>query len=197
MDPDANRLRRVFLNVPYDGIFQPLYLAYIVGLAAFRLTPVLAISATDGTTRVDKIFNLLSGCASSIHDLSRIEPSGEERLPRFNMPFELGMAVALAKHTPERFTWVGFDSRRHQASRTLSDLAGSDFVVHGNTPAGVLAGLCDVFVARGKPSVPELLERHGALTLAMPELLARSGAASVYSTRMLAELVVAARNAAE
>lgn len=29
----------VFLNIPYDQAFEPLYLAYIAGLRAFRLVP--------------------------------------------------------------------------------------------------------------------------------------------------------------
>jgi hypothetical protein len=189
----ADVSKRVFLNVPYDTEFEPLYLAYIIGVVAFDMTPVLAISQTDGVTRVDRIYNLLVGCRHSIHDLSRIKLSKEGELPRFNMPFELGIAVCLAKKSAS-YSWSGFDSKRYQAARTLSDLAGTDFLIHRDSVKGVFAGLCDVFVKKGMPSVPLLLELHETLTLSLPSLQKECGADSLYSARMLTELIQAAQD---
>ena len=44
---------------------------------------------TSGSTNCP---SLISASPRSIHDLSRVE-LGENELPRFNMPFELGMAL--------------------------------------------------------------------------------------------------------
>ena len=44
--------------------------------------------------RLDRIAELLASCHYSFHDLSRVETAGPApRVPRFNMPFELGLAV--------------------------------------------------------------------------------------------------------
>ena len=63
----------VFLNIPYDTRFQPLYLAYIVGLTELGLTPKATLAIPGGLNRLDRIFALIQSCRYSIHDLSRIQ----------------------------------------------------------------------------------------------------------------------------
>ena len=41
--------------------------------------------------RIDKIAKIIKDCRYGIHDISRTEVSRETGLPRFNMPFELGL----------------------------------------------------------------------------------------------------------
>ena len=42
---------------------------------------------------LERLFELIERCAFSVHDLSRVELSlHRPRVPRFNMPFELGLA---------------------------------------------------------------------------------------------------------
>jgi hypothetical protein len=58
--------------------------------------PVLASSGgQSGRPRLDSILTALNGCRYSIHDLSRCRGEGDENLARFNMPLELGMAMAI------------------------------------------------------------------------------------------------------
>jgi hypothetical protein len=88
----------VFLNIPYDGGFRRLYLAYISGLIHLGLKPRATIEIPGGQNRLDKIFDLIRSCRYSIHDLSRVQLDRKPpATPRFNMPFELGLAVASAK----------------------------------------------------------------------------------------------------
>ena len=61
----------VFLNIPYDRAFEPLYLAYIAGLSAFRLAPRATPQIPGGERRLDRILDLIRDCRYSIHDLSR------------------------------------------------------------------------------------------------------------------------------
>lgn len=57
--------------------------------------------------RLDRIFTLIQQCRYSVHDISRIQlDAGPPRAPRFNMPFELGLAVAWASLNPQRHSWV-------------------------------------------------------------------------------------------
>jgi len=90
-----------FLNIPYDPRFENLYLAYISGVRACGLVPRSALeipSAGSMHDRIVRIFSLLERCPYSLHDLSRVQLDRvAPRTPRFNMPFELGMAAASAE----------------------------------------------------------------------------------------------------
>ena len=57
-------------------------------------------------------------------------------LPRFNMPFELGMAVNEGFRTDH--AWYIFDDQPYQAQRTISDLNGREVLPHGGSPEEVL-----------------------------------------------------------
>lgn len=89
--------KSVFLNVPFDTEYGPLFLALMAGLAGLGRTPrcVLEVSG-GGRNRLERIFGLIARCGVSLHDLSRVSLSGDLAVPRFNMPFELGIAYALA-----------------------------------------------------------------------------------------------------
>jgi hypothetical protein len=89
--------KAVFLNIPYDPNFESLCLAYICGLACFGLVPRATLEI-PGNRRLDRIITLIQECSFSIHDLSRVQLDPyKPRTPRFNMPFELGLAVAVEK----------------------------------------------------------------------------------------------------
>jgi hypothetical protein len=93
VEPDS-----VFLNIPYDEKFKKLYLAYLSGLVSLGLKPKVTLAIPGGVTRLDRIFSLLRSCRYSIHDLSRVElDRSHPPIPRFNMPMELGMAIAWEK----------------------------------------------------------------------------------------------------
>ena len=90
----------VFLNIPYDPLFTRLYLAYITAFSAIGFVPRATLGIT-GNRRLDRIASLIESCAYSIHDLSRVQLDRHApRTPRFNMPFELGLAVAWAQANP-------------------------------------------------------------------------------------------------
>ena len=92
VSPDA-----VFVNIPYDEGFRRLYLAYIIGLTQLGLEPRATLGIPGGERRLDRILALIQSCRYSIHDLSRVQlDRNPPRTPRFNMPFELGLAVTWA-----------------------------------------------------------------------------------------------------
>ena len=117
---------RVFLNIPYDAKFERLYLAYIVGLVELGLKPRATLAIPGGKARLDRIIDLIQSCSYSVHDLSRVEMDrNPPATPRFNMLFELGLAVSWAKRKPREHTWFVFESQRpwthvgHNHSRQL------------------------------------------------------------------------------
>jgi hypothetical protein len=140
--------KSVFLNVPYDKEYAPLFTALIAGLVALGRIPRCALEAqSEGKTRLQQIHGLLASCGSSIHDLSRVTLSGSLNVPRFNMPFELGMAFALAQSTSHRiFT---FEEKERRIDASLSDMKAFDPIIHGGTTEGILGGLLDCFDSPG------------------------------------------------
>ena len=126
----AKGSRAVFLNLPYDADFERLYLAHSVGLSALNLEPRTALALPGGEQRLSRIVALVDSCAYSIHDLSRVQfDRNPPCTPRFNMPFELGMAVARAGG--KRKGWFAFEASAHRVC--LRDLNGVDVHVHGGT----------------------------------------------------------------
>ncbi len=148
----------VFLNVPFDAEYAPLFLALIAGLTALGRTPHCVLEVPGGSrNRLERIFSLMESCDASIHDLSRITLSSPQDVPRFNMPFELGMAYALARKSPHDFFVLEEKPFRLQVS--LSDLNGHDPHIHDCTPNGILRCLLDCLgTPSGAPSMADLEE---------------------------------------
>ncbi len=134
-------VRNVFVNVPFDDAYAPLFDALVFAVMACGYRVRCALEADDsGDIRLDKLVALIRESPSSIHDLSRID-LGENDLPRFNMPFELGLAMGA-----KRF---GAQSRRRDRIKImveqpyrlpayLSDLGGNDPTAHRGEPAVVI-----------------------------------------------------------
>jgi hypothetical protein len=62
-----------FLNIPYDNQYSNLYLAFTGGLCAFGLEPRATLEIASGERRLDRIFDLMTTCPYSFHDLSRVQ----------------------------------------------------------------------------------------------------------------------------
>jgi hypothetical protein len=157
-------LKDVFLNVPFDSKCEPLYLALIAGLSGLGLTPRCVLEVSAGArNRLERLFALLRSCGASIHDLSRVELSLDApRCPRFNMPFELGLAAALAL-SKRQHQWFVFESRPYRLQKSLSDVNGFDPYIHNGKPDGILRELTNAFVTvRAQPELADLraLYRH-------------------------------------
>jgi hypothetical protein len=159
--------------------------AGIAGLCGLGLRPRAAIEIPGPQRRLGRIHELMASCRYSFHDLCRVTLRGG--VPRFNMPFELGLAVALAREG--KHDWFVFESRAHRLQRSLSDLNGTDPLIHGGSPRRLLQGLASVFDRPGEPDVPlvpifEILRRQA------PALRRRYG--SLYSAGAFVRLVTLA-----
>jgi hypothetical protein len=146
----------VFLNVPYDRQYGPLFVALIAGLVTLGRIPRCALEAqSQGQMRVQQIYGLLESCGSSIHDLSRVNLSGSQRVPRFNMPFELGIAFGLAQSRGHRI--FVFETKAYRLQASLSDMNAFDPQIHGGTRDGILFRILDCFERPAGPPRPEQL----------------------------------------
>src|SRR5689334_25088671 len=92
----------VFINCPFDRSYKPLFeaLVFVIVRCGFRARCALEIDDAS-QVRIDKIFRIIEECRFGVHDLSRTELDKSSKLPRFNMPLELGLFLA-AKRFGER-----------------------------------------------------------------------------------------------
>jgi hypothetical protein len=189
---------RIFLNLPYDKQFQRLYLAYISGIQAFGMEPHVTLEIPGGARRLDRIFDLIRSCEFSLHDLSRVQLDRVPPVtPRFNMPFELGLAVAWEMTMPRRHVWFVAEAVNHRLAKSLSDLNGTDSYIHEGTILGVFQVLGNALVRKGRqPSVLQMRQIYREVRESVPGILARCGGASVYQARAFEEISFAANVAA-
>lgn len=190
-DPDA-----VFLNIPYDRKFCPLYLAYIAGIIHLGLIPRVTLGITGGVRRLDKIFDQIQSCRYSIHDISRVslDRMPPFATPRFNMPFELGLAVAWERIAPKDHVWFLFEEQPYRLQKSLSDLNGSDPQIHHGQVSGVLRELANIFKRPGnQPTVSEMMGTFNAVSRRSKKILAEDAGASLFEARVFRELCLEAK----
>ena len=188
----------VFLNLPYDSKFQPLFLAYIAGVTAFGLTPRATLEIPGGTRRLDRIFAILSECPYSIHDLSRVQLNRTRpTTPRFNMPFELGLAVA-HERAGHRHMWFVFEEMNRRILKSLSDLNGTDVYIHDGKIDGVFRELSNALSREERqPGLPQMWMIYRELRNAVPAVLRRTGSKTLFEARPFRDLSVIASNLAD
>ncbi len=157
--------RRVFLNVPYDTGYEQNFLALISALISIgRIPRCAAEEPVLGRTRMTRIFRLLRGCKVSIHDLCRVTHP-----PRFNIPFELGVAFALSKLDGHKF--IVLESKRYRMDVNLSDLKGVDPLVHANNPRKLVSCvLSELGSTRGAPDIDQIMDIFKYLSGIAPSL---------------------------
>lgn len=199
--PSSNPLEKpaVFLNLPYDRRFEKLFLAYIAGISAFGMLPRATLELPNTERRLDLILQLISGCEYSVHDLSRVQLDRRHALitPRFNMPFELGLAVAHHKIRGSH-TWYVFEEMDRRVTKSLSDLGGTDVYIHGGTLNGVFSQLLDAFLRGGRqPTVPQMWAIYRVLRGSVPNILHKTGAKTLFKARPFYELSILASGQAD
>ena len=139
--------RDVFINCPFDDEYRPLFQALMFAVARCGFVPRCSLEAADsGDVRIDKITKIIGECRYGIHDLSRVELSSGNNLPRFNMPFELGLFLGARRFGPpkqRRKVCLVLDSAPYRYQAFLSDIAGQDIRTHGNEARRIVAHIRD------------------------------------------------------
>jgi hypothetical protein len=178
----ARDVRNVFVNVPFDDAYAPLFDALVFAIMACGYRVRCALEADDsGDIRLDKLVALIGESPRSVHDLSRIE-LGANELPRFNMPFELGLAMGAKRFgdgSQRRDRIKIMVEEPYRLPAYLSDLGGNDPTAHHAESSavirivrnflhraptgGLLAGPAKLArdFARFKAEVPEIAQRIG------------------------------------
>ncbi len=186
----------MFINLPFDLQHERLFLALIAGLVALGLNPRCVLEVPPSTDRLRRLYSLVRACPFSIHDLSRVQLSaGPFRVPRFNMPFELGLAAAIAFEEGVTHQWRALECVPFRLNQSLSDIDGYDHSIHSGTVEGTMDALLDIFVnAKSRPlsELDDLMWVYRRVREFRATL--RS---SVYRANAFRKIVVAARLFAE
>ena len=96
--------------------------------------PRTVLEIPPSADRLERILHLLGECAFSLHDLSRVEVS-PRGLPRFNMPFELGLAAVAGE--PGRAPGISSGcSRQGPTAAAFSERSERLRSVHPSWPTG-------------------------------------------------------------
>ena len=190
----------IFVNGPFDKKYEPLFVALVSGLVALNRRPRCVLEIPDaGAGRLARILDLMRSCEASVHDLSRITTSGPagKRVPRFNMPFELGLATAL-HHLEGKHDFVVLEEVAYRSQRSLSDLSGIDAYVHRGTPMGVLAALSDWLGTRAHDPSPRRMERLFEVVYARSkQMRAEIDAATIFTPALFRRTTLVAISVAQ
>lgn len=172
----------VFVNCPFDESYSPLFRALLFAVqdCGFRARCSLEVE-DSGEERMRKIKRIIRECRYGIHDISRTELDPESRLPRFNMPLELGLFLGAQEYgirrQKEKRSLV-LDRDRYRYQRFCSDIAGQDIRSHDDDPRNVIGAVRGMLAnARGGdgriPGAAVISDRYARFEAELPELCAR------------------------
>jgi hypothetical protein len=143
----SNYDKNVFINCPFDNLYEPLFHAIIFTLYDMGFKPKCAKDVSNaGQVRFTKIQDLIENCKYSIHDISRTQLDPVNSLPRFNMPLELGLDLGCRRygtsHLQEKVILV-LDVELHRYQKFISDIAGQDIDEHRSGEENVITVVRD------------------------------------------------------
>lgn len=171
----------VFINCPFDDLYQPLFQAIFFAVHDCGLVAHSALEMDNGAeVRIDKIVRIIGQCGHGIHDISRVEPDRGSGLPRMNMPFELGLFLGAQRYGNARQkekTCIIFDRHPYRYQQFLSDIAGQDIRVHAGDPGEIIRVVRNALVTTRAPEVlihsgKLMVERYARFVRELPELCA-------------------------
>ncbi len=153
------RTRDVFINCPFSKDYEQSFQAIVFTVLRSGFRPRCALEVDDGSdNRFDKICRIIGECKLGVHDISKTEIDPKSKLPRFNMPLELGLFLAAKKFggpQQSRKKCVIFDRERYRYQQYLSDIAGQDIHAHGGKIADLISKLAAWLRAETKdPKIP-------------------------------------------
>ena len=179
----ASRATDVFINCAFDDDFVPSFRALVFAVVACGFRVRCAREINDASeSRIDKIYRIIEQSRFGIHDLSRTELDKANGLPRFNMPFELGLFLAAKRFggdAHEKKRCLAVDIEQHRYQKFISDLGGADMEAHGGDPRRMVEitrnWLSDATRRRSLPPTLILLDSYDRFTARLPDLAHAAG----------------------
>lgn len=173
--------RNVFINCPFDSSYRPLFEAILFAAYECGFFPRSALEVDDSTeVRITKITGIIRDSRLAVHDISRTQLDRGTRLPRFNMPLELGMYLGA------KFFGTGdqcekaaivLDTDRYRYQKFISDIAGQDIRAHGGSTEEAIRQVREFLSTHLDaglflPGGDRIIERYGWFRRDLPETCA-------------------------
>ena len=138
---------KVFINCPYDKQYHSFFKIIVYFCFYFGCEPLFASEILGASSRMDKIIDMIKQCDYGIHDISNVRKSKKTKLPRFNMPFELGLDM-MCKYPNNISNILVLDGKNRNFEKCLSDLKGSDISAHCNRDTQLAILLRNFFISK-------------------------------------------------
>jgi len=137
----------VFINCPFDSPYQPMMRAITFAVYDCGFFPRAALEEDNaGEVRYHKIVRIIEECRFGIHDISRVQLDRSTRLPRFNMPLELGLFLGATAYGNDRNRGkqcLILDRDRFRYQKFCSDISGQDIRSHSAKPVRAISVVRD------------------------------------------------------
>ena len=171
--------QNVFINCPFDSAYRPLFEAITFATYDCGFHPRSALEANDSSeVRIVKITDLIRESRLAVHDISRTQLDRGTRLPRFNMPLELGMylgAKFFGTGDQGEKAAIVLDVHRYRYQKFISDIAGQDIRAHGGSTDEAIREVRDFLSTHVKsgvflPGGDAIVERYGRFRRDLPRM---------------------------
>jgi hypothetical protein len=171
----------VFINVPFDARYKKLFDALVFAVHDCGFVARSAREQDDGSqVRLDKLYDIIADCRFGIHDLSRTTLDTKHRLPRFNMPLELGIFLGAKRYGGVKHSWKScliLDRDPYRYQIFCSDIAGQDIRAHHNDVGEAITAVRDWLRISGSsgrmPGARRMQERYVEFRLDLPAMARR------------------------
>lgn len=126
--------RELFINCPFSKDYHDKFEAVVFTAIFCGFRPRCALEVDDGSVnRLKKIEDIIRQCRLGVHDISNTKLDTGTRLPRFNMPLELGLflgAKRFGNGSQRLKKCLILDSEKYRYQSFVSDIAGQDIHAH-------------------------------------------------------------------
>jgi len=176
--PNLRYSENVFINCPFDKKYQKIFDAIIFAVFDCGYVARCALEINDASQiRIEKIKHIIANSKFGIHDISRTEPDEKSKLPRFNMPLELGMFLSAKQFGDKKQNikvCLILDRKSFRYQRFISDIAGQDIQAHENRPEKAITTIRNWLRSSSKrktiPGGREIYRRYRLFRKELPEL---------------------------
>ena len=127
----------VFINCPFDPDYIVLLRPLIFTVIYVGLDPKISQTKSSSNIRINQIKDYIRDSKYGIHDISRSKAMKKGELPRFNMPYELGLDIGCSEFGNKKNITkkvLILDTEQYRYQKVLSDIAGQDISAHSNDP---------------------------------------------------------------
>ena len=150
--------KNVFINCPFDDDYVKLLRPLLFTVIYLEFEPKISQTVSSANIRINQIKKNIQESKFGIHDLSRCRPLKQNELPRFNMPYELGLDIGCSEYGNKRHKQkkiLILETEKYHYQKVISDIAGQDIKNHNDDPNVIIKEVRNWFsIASGKNKFP-------------------------------------------